>query len=123
MWGIFFWIFIAFNTSTSLVNAIAIFPQCTPVAFNWDKAIPGGHCWSDTAINALGLAQGSKKHAGCLDVFCFVLREAVADLACVVIAAITDIILATLPIFFLWNIKIAMLIKVGICAIMALGYA
>lgn len=57
-WNAFFWSFIAFNTITSLIDAAAIFPQCTPVELNWDKSIPG-HCWSNTAINALGLTQGS----------------------------------------------------------------
>lgn len=56
---IFFWLFIAFNTITSLLDAAFIFPQCTPVQFNWDKSIAGGHCWSDAAINAIGIAQGS----------------------------------------------------------------
>ena len=40
-----------------------------------------------------------------------------------VIAAATDFILATLPIIFLWNIKIKKTIKFGICGLMALGYA
>ena len=96
-WKIFLWCFIAFNTITSLLDAAIIFPQCTPVQLNWDHAIKG-HCWSNEAINATGMAQG-------------------------VIAAATDFILATLPIIFLWNIKIKKTIKFGICGLMALGYA
>ncbi|RAO65756.1 uncharacterized protein BHQ10_001768 [Talaromyces amestolkiae] len=96
-WKAFFWAFIVFNTLTSLIDAAVIFPQCTPVALNWDKTIEG-HCWSDTAINALGIAQGT-------------------------IAAATDFVLSILPIVFLWNIKIIWRVKIGVCAIMALGFA
>ncbi|QGA17658.1 hypothetical protein EYB26_005333 [Talaromyces marneffei] len=96
-WKFFFWAFIVFNTLTSLVDAAVIFPQCTPVELNWNKAVEG-HCWSDAAINALGIAQGS-------------------------IAAATDFILSILPMVFLWNIKIIWRVKIGVCAIMALGFA
>lgn len=41
----------------------------------------------------------------------------------VAIAAATDFILSILPIVFLWNIKIIWRVKIGVCAIMALGFA
>ena len=39
------------------------------------------------------------------------------------IAAGTDFVLSLLPTIFLWNIKIHWKIKVGVCGIMALGFA
>ncbi|KAE8151909.1 hypothetical protein BDV25DRAFT_128402 [Aspergillus avenaceus] len=96
-WKIFFWCFIAFNTITSALDAAVIFPQCTPVEYNWNKSVEG-RCWSSTAIDAIGIAQG-------------------------VIAASTDFVLSILPIIFLWNIKLPKRVKVGICGIMALGFA
>ena len=96
-WKIFLWLFIAFNTITSLLDAAIIFPQCTPVQLNWDHSVEG-HCWSPHAINATGIAQG-------------------------IIAALTDFTLSLLPIVFLWKIKIHLRIKVGICGLMALGFA
>ncbi|KAI9658329.1 MAG: hypothetical protein M1821_002462 [Bathelium mastoideum] len=96
-WKIFLWAFITFNTVTSVLDAVLIFPQCTPVEFNWNKAIEG-HCWSNGAINGIGIMQGS-------------------------IAALTDFVLSVLPTLFLWNIKILLRVKIGICAIMALGFA
>lgn len=39
------------------------------------------------------------------------------------IAAVTDVTLSILPTVFLWNIKIILRVKAGICAIMALGFA
>lgn len=39
------------------------------------------------------------------------------------IAAATDFILSILPIMFLWNVKLPLRVKFGICAIMALGFA
>jgi hypothetical protein len=56
-WKVFFWCFIAFNTITSALDAAVIFPQCTPVERNWDKSV-AGHCWSATAIDAIGITQG-----------------------------------------------------------------
>lgn len=56
-WQAFFWGFIAFNTITSLVDAVIIFPQCAPLEYIWNQDIEG-HCWSATAINATGIAQG-----------------------------------------------------------------
>ncbi|KAK1143604.1 hypothetical protein N8T08_006214 [Aspergillus melleus] len=96
-WKFFFWFFIAFNTITSILDAAVIFPQCTPVEYNWNKSIKGT-CWSNEAIDAVGIAQGT-------------------------IAAATDFVLSILPILFLWNVKLPKRVKVGICAIMALGFA
>ncbi|KAK1046747.1 hypothetical protein LTR74_017899 [Friedmanniomyces endolithicus] len=96
-WTTFLWAFIAFNTITSVLDASFIFPQCTPVEYNWNKTIEG-RCWSNAAINGIGIMQGS-------------------------VAAFTDFTLATLPIWFLWEIQIIWRVKIGICAIMALGYA
>ncbi|EIT72321.1 hypothetical protein AO1008_11557 [Aspergillus oryzae 100-8] len=96
-WRVFFWCFIAFNTITSVLDAAVIFPQCTPVELNWDKSVEG-HCWSANAIDAIGITQGA-------------------------IAASTDFALSILPIVFLWNIKLPKRVKVGICGIMALGFA
>ncbi|THC94942.1 hypothetical protein EYZ11_005581 [Aspergillus tanneri] len=98
LWKVFFWCFIAFNSITSALDAAVIFPQCTPVEFNWDKSIEGGHCWSNEAIDAVGIAQGT-------------------------IAAATDFVLSLLPILFLWNVKLPKRVKLGICGIMALGFA
>lgn len=41
----------------------------------------------------------------------------------IAIAAITDFILSVLPTLFLWNVKIHWKIKVGVCGIMAVGFA
>lgn len=96
-WVVFLWSFIVFNTIVSLFDAVVIFPQCTPVELNWDRSVKG-HCWSDTAINAIGIVQG-------------------------LVAASTDICLSLLPMVFLWNLKINAKVKVGICGLMALGLA
>lgn len=96
-WRFCLWTFIAFNSLTSFLDASLIFPQCTPVSFNWDKSVDG-KCWSDAAIDGIGIMQGS-------------------------IAAFTDFTLATLPIYFLWDIRILWRVKIAICSIMALGYA
>jgi hypothetical protein len=114
---VFFWAFIAFNTITSLLDAAFIFPQCTPVEFNWNKGIPG-HCWSDEAINAIGIAQGcmlpfDPPYCTSLD----------ADRVPLAIAAATDFTLSLLPTLFLWKIQISRTIKLGVCGIMALGFA
>ena len=116
-WKIFLWTFIAFNTITSLLDAAIIFPQCTPVELNWDHSIEG-HCWSDMAINATGIVQG------CVSTLTMdnAVRHA-ADVSMTAIAAATDIILSTIPVLFLWNVKIKTHIKIGICGVMMLGFS
>jgi hypothetical protein len=39
------------------------------------------------------------------------------------IAAATDIILSILPVIFLWRVQISLKIKLGVCGLMALGFA
>lgn len=48
------------------------------------------------------------------------IKKKLTDIA---IAAVTDFVLSVLPILFLWNIKLPKRVKVGICGIMALGFA
>ncbi|WPH03301.1 Hypothetical protein R9X50_00617800 [Acrodontium crateriforme] len=97
VWKWFLWIYIAFNSITSTLDAALIFPQCTPVEYNWNKGIKG-HCWSNDAINAVGITQGT-------------------------IAAATDFILSILPLVFLWTIQIPWKVKIGIWCVMAIGFA
>jgi hypothetical protein len=33
-----------------IANWIATLCICTPVAYNWDKTIPGGHCFNESAL-------------------------------------------------------------------------
>ncbi len=118
-WKIFLWTFITFNTITSLLDAAIIFPQCTPVELNWDHSVQG-HCWSNMAINATGIVQGSmslSRFQGSHFVRCMELMNVIA------IASATDFILSTIPVLFLWNIQIKMRVKVGIAGLMMLGFS
>lgn len=47
-----------FNAAVSVVDAVIIFPQCTPTAFSWNRSIPGGHCWPAEVIDGMGIIQG-----------------------------------------------------------------
>lgn len=66
--------------------------------------------------------QGGNATATGHDMAHLALRQ-LTDLRVIVIAAITDFILSTLPIMFLWNIRIHKKVKLGICGVMALGFA
>ena len=47
-----------FNAVVSVVDAVIIFPQCSPTDYNWDRSIPGGHCWPTEVIDGVGIIQG-----------------------------------------------------------------
>lgn len=113
-WRLFFWAFILFNMITSLFDAAVIFPQCTPVEYNWNKSIDG-HCWSNIAINAIGIAQW-----GMTD---FVLNFRHSNVWTIGIAAATDFVLSVLPLVFLWRVNIIWRVKIRVCAIMGLRFA
>jgi hypothetical protein len=100
-----------------MVDAIIIFPQCTPVARNWDRSVEG-HCWSQVSINTIGIVQGGRA-----DSRFFVLSKKTLLMWSEAIAAGTDIVLSFLPIVFLWNLHLKTKYKIGVCGIMALGFA
>ncbi|KAL1974618.1 hypothetical protein VTN31DRAFT_4822 [Thermomyces dupontii] len=87
-----------FNAVVSVVDAVIIFPQCSPTNYNWDRSIPGGHCWPTEVIDGVGIIQGS-------------------------VAGATDIALSALPIYFLWNMRMKTRHKLGVWGVLALGFA
>ena len=73
---------------------IGLFTGCSPIQYNWDTSIPGGHC---------GLPRNES----------FYLSGAL-NLA-------LDIIIVVLPLPVIWTLKVSSLKKAGISAMFSLG--
>ena len=69
--------------------------QCHPIDSAWNKQTPGS-CFTDGQLQRIIISQA-------------------------LISIISDVMLALFPIVLLWNVQIAPRIKIGLCALMALG--
>ncbi|KAL8925809.1 MAG: hypothetical protein Q9208_003306 [Pyrenodesmia sp. 3 TL-2023] len=67
--------------------------QCTPVAFTWDRTIPGGHC---------------------IDFRAFSRFTAIMNI-------VTDILILAMPMPIVWSLHLEKSKKIGICALFLLG--
>lgn len=69
--------------------------QCHPIASSWNKQTPGS-CFTDAQLQRIIISQA-------------------------LISIISDFMLAFFPVILLWKVQIAVRIKAGLCALMALG--
>lgn len=77
----------------SVYAALGTWVLCTPIAFNWNPMIPGGHCAD---------RQASFYTIGVLDVA-------------------TDCLIFLLPIPMIWNLQTALRNKIGLTLIFSIG--
>ena len=66
---------------------------CSPVAFNWDKTIPGGHC--------------ANAHVGLL--------------VCGIVDTITDFIILILPMPMIWRLQIPRTKRISLIVIFSIA--
>ncbi|CAJ2509203.1 Uu.00g142290.m01.CDS01 [Anthostomella pinea] len=83
----------AIVTLWGIATLFVTFLLCQPLAFNWDRAIPGGYCGDQLA---------SWKSAGVVNI-------------------LTDAVVLTLPVYDLSKIQMATYKKVVLIAMFALG--
>ncbi|KAL8686634.1 MAG: hypothetical protein Q9224_005387 [Gallowayella concinna] len=95
-WRRCLWGVIAFLIVINIPSFIMVFTQCRPYAKSWNPQLPG-HCWAPDNNVRVALYSG-------------------------ICAVLQDWLLATIPIACLWNMQIGKRQKVGICALMSLGY-
>lgn len=95
---------------------IILIAHCQPIRKQWDPLSPGT-CWPPVVLSRTSYVYGGKYHCPFtsfpLELFAKALSGA---------SALCDWILATLPIVFLWNLQMKVRVKVGICALMGMGY-
>ncbi|KAM0314637.1 hypothetical protein ACHAO8_004471 [Botrytis cinerea] len=84
------------SVATVLISDIVVIVTCRPMAFTWDKTIPGGKCSSINAILILS--------------YCFSAMN-----------IITDWSTAIIPAFIVWNLKLSPKIKVAISILLGMG--
>ena len=85
---------VALIVSNIVLTLLWIF-QCNPIASAWNKETPGS-CFTDGQLQRIIISQA-------------------------LISIISDFMLALFPIVLLWKVQIAVRIKAGLCALMALG--
>lgn len=52
------WAFVVANAVFFYTDAIFIVAQCTPVAYQWNRTIPGGTCWDPQVVIIWGYITG-----------------------------------------------------------------
>ncbi|KAL8788355.1 MAG: hypothetical protein Q9213_001752 [Squamulea squamosa] len=81
------------SVALGVISIFGVAFQCTPVAFLWDRTIPGGHC-----INFTALARFTN----------------IANM-------VTDILILIMPIPIVWNLHLDRSKKIGVCGLFLLG--
>ncbi|KAI9776829.1 MAG: hypothetical protein M1816_005080 [Peltula sp. TS41687] len=79
----------------TVMNVLVPLLICTPLSYNWDKDIPGGHCGNQKAVY---MATGVSN-------------------------IITEFMIFCLPLSMLWRLQIPMANKIGLLAVFGLGLA
>ena len=87
------YVVIGITIAWGIYAAMGTWILCTPIAFNWDSTIPGGHCANRNA---------SYYAIGIIDVG-------------------TDIFIWLLPIPMVWNLQLPRGNKIGLTAIFGIG--
>ena len=105
----------AFSIATNLISISVIYSSCRPVEKLWDPDIPGT-CWRARVYIAIAEYNGSESPP-------YIPGGKRTMLIChPVISILSDWTLASLPIVFMWNVQISIKIKVGISALMGVGF-
>ncbi|KAL8842366.1 MAG: hypothetical protein Q9176_002755 [Flavoplaca citrina] len=81
------------SVAVGVIQCFGIAFQCTPVAFFWDRTIPGGHCINTSA---------------------FFRFNNIANM-------LTDILILAMPIPIVWSLHLDRRKKIGVCGLFLLG--
>ena len=76
-----------------ILAALVTWAFCSPIAFNWNPHIPGGHC--------------ADRDAGFLVVG--------------VVDAVTDLMILLLPLPFIWNLQLPRTNKIGLSVLFSIA--
>lgn len=86
-------VLIVINTTSMIAIFLTLIFQCTPITYNWDNTVKGGHCIKE-------------------DVFYI-------SSACVTI--ITDFLVLAIPLWIVMGLRMAKRLKIAVIAIFFLG--
>ncbi|KAL8898007.1 MAG: hypothetical protein Q9207_006914 [Kuettlingeria erythrocarpa] len=81
------------SVALGVVSTFGAAFQCTPVAFLWDRSIPGGHCIDFSAFSRFTS----------------------------IMNIVTDILILAMPIPIVWSLHLDKSKKIGVCAVFLLG--
>ena len=110
----YFLYFIGFsNFVINIAEVVMIMTSCSPTAKFWNSALPGS-CNDIGRTDHVGYFQGCMSHT-CFETSCSALTELIAW------AATSDVVLAVVPVYVFWDLRISTKLKVGLCLLMAGG--
>ncbi|CAO1599702.1 hypothetical protein XANCAGTX0491_003418 [Xanthoria calcicola] len=92
-WRTCHWSLCIASVGVGVIQCFGIAFQCTPVAYFWDRTIPGGHC-----INMMAFFRFAN----------------IANL-------LTDILILAMPIPIVWSLRLDRQKKFGVCGLFLLG--
>lgn len=106
--------FIGFsNLVISIAEVIMIMTSCSPTAKFWNSALPG-NCKNIDRTDHVGYFQG------CMTQKISEIEFAVLT-GLIAWAAASDVVLAIVPVYVFWDLRISVKLKVGLCLLMAGG--
>ena len=85
--------FMALNMAWGIWASLAAWVVCTPIAYSWDRTIPGGHCVNKVAAYI---------SVGVINIF-------------------VDVCIFLLPIPMVWNLQTSLRNKIGLFCIFGVG--
>lgn len=91
LWGL-----IAASVVSTFIACVVVFTTCRPMAFTWDKTIPGGKCSSLEMIIALSYVVSA-------------------------VNIVTDWSCALMPVLILWNLQMRRRVKATVCVLLSMG--
>ena len=84
---------IVVNTASMIAILLTLIFQCTPIAYNWDTTIKGGHC----------------------------IKEGVFYVSSACVTIVTDLLVLALPFWIVMGLSMAKKLKIAVIAIFFMG--
>lgn len=86
-------VLIVINTTSMIAIFLTLIFQCTPITYNWDNTVNGGHC----------------------------IKEGVFYISSACVTIITDFLVLAIPLWIVMGLRMAKRLKIAVIAIFFLG--
>ena len=101
------------NFVINITEMAMILTSCSPTAKFWNSALPGS-CNHIGRTTNVGYFQGCMKHT-------YLQNEFVSLIRLIAWTATSDLVLAAIPVYVFWDLRISAKLKIGLCLLMAGG--
>jgi hypothetical protein len=86
-------VLIVINTTSMIAFFLTLIFQCTPITYNWDNTVKGGHC----------------------------IKEGVFYISSACVTIITDFLVLAIPLWIVMGLRMAKRLKIAVVAVFFLG--